>query len=146
MRQPASRHQREVNVWRLFESAVSDVRTAIAALGRDRRPARFAADLDEPLARLELPAVRQLLAERTAFAPGRELSEALFPTSDLREAERLQDETAAARDLLVPTGDLVTRSTGVSAKNGSRNLRSNTVWATMAFCSSERGTRFLKSS
>ena len=47
MRQPASRHQREVNVWRLFESAVSDVRTAIAALGRDRRPARFAADLDE---------------------------------------------------------------------------------------------------
>jgi hypothetical protein len=47
VRQPASRHQREVNVWRLFESAVRDVRTAIAALGRDRRPARFAADLDE---------------------------------------------------------------------------------------------------
>jgi len=47
VRQPASRHQREVNVWRLFESAVSDVRTAIVALGRDRRPARFAADLDE---------------------------------------------------------------------------------------------------
>lgn len=47
VRQPASRHQREVNVWRLFESAVSDVRTAIAALGRDRRQARFAADLDE---------------------------------------------------------------------------------------------------
>ncbi|MEX0709931.1 MAG: hypothetical protein WD116_01865 [Chloroflexota bacterium] len=47
VRQPASRHQREVNVWRLFESAVHDVRTAIAALGRDRRTARFAADLDE---------------------------------------------------------------------------------------------------
>jgi hypothetical protein len=47
VRQPASRHQREVNVWRLFETAVHDVRTAIAALGRDRRPARFAADLDE---------------------------------------------------------------------------------------------------
>jgi hypothetical protein len=47
VRQPASRHQREVNVWRLFEMAVHDVRTAIAALGRDRRPARFAADLDE---------------------------------------------------------------------------------------------------
>ena len=31
------------------------------------------------LARLELPAVRALLAERTAFAPGRELAEALFP-------------------------------------------------------------------
>src|SRR5439155_1569163 len=52
------------------------------------------------LARLELPAVRRLLAERTAFAPGRELAEALFPTTDLREAERLQDETAAGRDLL----------------------------------------------
>jgi len=47
VRQPASRHQREVNVWRLFESAVRDVRTAIGALGRDRRTARFAADLDE---------------------------------------------------------------------------------------------------
>ncbi|HLE89260.1 MAG TPA: hypothetical protein VI733_04330 [Candidatus Limnocylindria bacterium] len=47
VRQPASRHQREVNVWRLFESAVRDVRIAVAALGRDRRPARFAVDLDE---------------------------------------------------------------------------------------------------
>jgi hypothetical protein len=47
VRQPASRNQREVNIWRLFESSVNDVRTAIAALGRDRRPARFAADLDE---------------------------------------------------------------------------------------------------
>lgn len=47
VRQPASRHQREVNVWRLFEAAVGDVRTAVAALGRDRRPARFAADLEE---------------------------------------------------------------------------------------------------
>jgi hypothetical protein len=47
VRQPASRHQREVNVWRLFEAAVADVRTAVAALGRDRRPARFAAGLEE---------------------------------------------------------------------------------------------------
>ncbi|HET6381245.1 MAG TPA: hypothetical protein VFH63_09510 [candidate division Zixibacteria bacterium] len=47
VRQPASRHQREVNVWRLFESAVRDVRTAIAALGRERRPARFAAGLED---------------------------------------------------------------------------------------------------
>jgi hypothetical protein len=47
VRQPASRYQREVNVWRLFEAAVADVRTAIAALGRDRRPARFAAGLEE---------------------------------------------------------------------------------------------------
>jgi hypothetical protein len=47
VRQPASRHHREVNVWRLFEVAYHDVRTALAALGRDRRPVRFAADLDE---------------------------------------------------------------------------------------------------
>ena len=47
VRQPASRYQREANVWRLFETAVDDVRTALAALGRDRRPARFAAGLEE---------------------------------------------------------------------------------------------------
>ncbi len=47
VRQPASRFQREVNVWRLFEAAVRDVRTAVAALGRDRRPVRFAASLEE---------------------------------------------------------------------------------------------------
>lgn len=47
VRQPASRHQREVNVWRLFVDAVADVRTAVAALGHERRPARFAADLNE---------------------------------------------------------------------------------------------------
>jgi hypothetical protein len=47
VRQPASRYQREVNVWRLFEASVGDVRTAIAALGKDRRPARFAAGLEE---------------------------------------------------------------------------------------------------
>ncbi len=47
VRQPASRHQREVNVWRLFEAAFRDVRTAIAALGRERRAARFATDYDD---------------------------------------------------------------------------------------------------
>src|SRR5438874_12557162 len=47
VRQPASRHQREVNVWQLFEASFRDVRTAIAALGRARRPARFAADIDD---------------------------------------------------------------------------------------------------
>jgi hypothetical protein len=47
VRQPASRHQREVNVWRLFEASFQDVRTAIAALGRERRPARFATDIDD---------------------------------------------------------------------------------------------------
>ena len=67
------------------------------------------------LARLELPAVRRLLAERTAFAPGRELAETLFPTTDLREAERLQEETAAARDLL--------RKSPSSGLRGARDIR-----------------------
>ncbi|HEX2883239.1 MAG TPA: hypothetical protein VHQ42_01575, partial [Candidatus Limnocylindria bacterium] len=47
VRQPASRHQREVNVWRAFEQAYRDVRAAIVALGRDAREARFAADYGE---------------------------------------------------------------------------------------------------
>jgi hypothetical protein len=47
VRQPASRHQREVNVWRLFESSYRDVRTAVAALGRERRSVRFASDLGD---------------------------------------------------------------------------------------------------
>ena len=47
VRQPASRYQREVNVWRLFEGAYADVRTALEALGRDRRPARFATDFND---------------------------------------------------------------------------------------------------
>ncbi len=44
VRQPASRHQREVNVWRAFEEAFRDVRAAIAMLPRDRNEVRFAAD------------------------------------------------------------------------------------------------------
>jgi DNA mismatch repair protein MutS2 len=55
---------------------------------------------ERALATLEYPAIRALLAERTSLAPGRELAEALAPTSDLVDAERLQDETAAARALL----------------------------------------------
>ncbi|HYK97770.1 MAG TPA: endonuclease MutS2 [Candidatus Acidoferrales bacterium] len=55
---------------------------------------------ERSFATLELPAVRALLAERSSFIPGRELAEAIAPTTDLREAERLQDETAAARTLL----------------------------------------------
>ena len=44
VRQPASRHQREVNVWRAFEDAYRDVRAAIVAVAADRRDVRFAAD------------------------------------------------------------------------------------------------------
>jgi hypothetical protein len=46
VRQPASRHQREVNVWRAFTDAYGEVRAAIAGLG-DRHEARFAADFGE---------------------------------------------------------------------------------------------------
>src|SRR5690606_8986865 len=47
VRQPASRHQREVNAWRAFEEAYRDVRTAIASLPRGREEIRFAADYGE---------------------------------------------------------------------------------------------------
>jgi hypothetical protein len=47
VRQPASRHQREVNVWRAFEQAYRDVRTAVAAVRDDRHPAQFAAEYGE---------------------------------------------------------------------------------------------------
>ncbi len=47
VRQPASRHQREINVWRAFEEAVGEVRGVLAEVARDRRPARFAADAGE---------------------------------------------------------------------------------------------------
>ena len=53
------------------------------------------------LARLEYPAIRALLAERTAFLPGRELALALHPTSDLREAERMGYKLAIVPGLLI---------------------------------------------
>ena len=46
VRQPASRHQREVNLWQEFETAYREVRTIIGALG-ERHPVRFAADFGE---------------------------------------------------------------------------------------------------
>jgi DNA mismatch repair protein MutS2 len=70
---------------------------------------------ERALVTLEYPAIRALLAERSSFAPGRELAEALTPVSDVREAERLQDETAAARDLRSAQ-----RSAGIG---GARDIR-----------------------
>ena len=55
---------------------------------------------ERSLATLELPAVRRLLAERSQFIPGRELAEQIAPVSGVRDAERLQDETEAARSLI----------------------------------------------
>jgi hypothetical protein len=47
VRQPASRHQREVNVWRAFEQAYRDVRTAVAAVADERHQAQFASEYGE---------------------------------------------------------------------------------------------------
>lgn len=49
---------------------------------------------------LELTAVREIVAESTSFTPGRELAEAMTPVTEVAEVERLQDETAAARELM----------------------------------------------
>ncbi|MCV0404339.1 MAG: hypothetical protein K5924_11655 [Chloroflexi bacterium] len=46
VRQPASRHQREINLWHAFEAAFREVRDVIAAHG-ERGEARFAADFGE---------------------------------------------------------------------------------------------------
>ncbi|HEX9495269.1 MAG TPA: endonuclease MutS2 [Candidatus Limnocylindria bacterium] len=54
---------------------------------------------EKTLGTLEFTRVRELLAERTSFAPGRERALALVPESELSQAERLQDETAAAKAL-----------------------------------------------
>ena len=55
---------------------------------------------EKTLVTLEFTAVRALLAERTSFPPGREQAEAAVPEVTLAAAERLQDETAAARELM----------------------------------------------
>jgi DNA mismatch repair protein MutS2 len=57
---------------------------------------------------LELPAIREIVAERTSFEPGRELAQAMAPVTDIGEAERLHDETQAARQLVaaVPSAGL----------------------------------------
>jgi DNA mismatch repair protein MutS2 len=67
------------------------------------------------LATLEFTTIRGLLAERTSFAPGRELAEALVPATTLADAQRLQEETAAARAL-------VARSPAVGL-GGARDIR-----------------------
>ena len=55
---------------------------------------------ERALATLEFTTVRGMLAERTGFAPGYELAMTLEPSTALADAERLQDETMAARQLL----------------------------------------------
>ncbi|GAC1491009.1 MAG: endonuclease MutS2 [Candidatus Limnocylindrales bacterium] len=55
---------------------------------------------EKTLQTLEFTTVRTLLAERTSFTPGRELALTVSPETTLAAAERLQEETAAARELM----------------------------------------------
>jgi len=67
------------------------------------------------LTTLEFTTVRVLLAERTSFTPGRERALALEPETDLASAERLQDETAAAKALV--------RATPSAGLRGAQDIR-----------------------
>ena len=67
------------------------------------------------LGTLEFTAVRALLSERTSFTPGRERALTLEPETDLAAAERLQDETAAAKALI--------RATPSAGLRGAQDIR-----------------------
>ncbi len=70
---------------------------------------------EKTLATLEFTTVRGLLAERTSFTPGREQALELAPETDLAAAERLQDETAAAKALV--------RATPSAGLRGAQDIR-----------------------
>ena len=70
---------------------------------------------EKTLGTLEFTTVRELLAERTSFTPGRERALALEPETDLAAAERLQDETAAAKALV--------RATPSAGLRGAQDIR-----------------------
>ena len=67
------------------------------------------------LGTLEFTTVRGLLSERTSFTPGRERALTLEPETDLAAAERLQDETAAAKALI--------RATPSAGLRGAQDIR-----------------------
>ena len=67
------------------------------------------------LGTLEFTTVRGLLAERTSFGPGRERALELLPETELAAAERLQDETAAAKALV--------RATPSAGLRGAQDIR-----------------------
>ncbi|HLV44606.1 MAG TPA: hypothetical protein VKY39_06590, partial [Aggregatilineales bacterium] len=68
------------------------------------------------LTKLELNKILARLAEYAAFSASRELLEALTPTSDLAEAQRRQQETTEARQLLEENSQLTI--------GGARDVRS----------------------
>jgi DNA mismatch repair protein MutS2 len=83
----------------------------------DHRIARGVAPMtsEKTLGTLEFTTVRGLVADRTSFTPGRERALALAPETDLAAAERLQDETAAARALI--------RATPSAGLRGAQDIR-----------------------
>src|SRR5437762_2105793 len=70
---------------------------------------------EKTFATLEFTTVRGLLADRTSFTPGREQALELAPETDLASAERLQDETAAAKALV--------RATPSAGLRGAQDIR-----------------------
>ncbi len=70
---------------------------------------------EKTLGTLEFTTVREMLAERTSFAPGHERALALAPETDIAIAERLQDETAAAKALV--------RAKPASGLRGAQDIR-----------------------
>ena len=55
---------------------------------------------DKSIRTLELPRILALLADQTNSETARERTLAIFPRTEVREVERLQDETDAARDMI----------------------------------------------
>ena len=49
---------------------------------------------------LELPTILKMLADQCSCEAARERALAIWPRTELREVERLQDETDAARDMI----------------------------------------------
>src|SRR5258708_5346421 len=92
-----------------------DVRRAMAVLGHGVPRGVASMTSEKTLATLEFTTVRGLLAERTSFTPGREQALELAPETDLAAAERLQDETTAAKALV--------RATPSAGLRGAQDIR-----------------------
>ena len=134
VRQPASRHQREVNVWRAFSEAYGEVRVAIEALG-DRHEARFAADFGE-LGGMTSANVLWLRARASVvgqYLPSRRRrSRALRPRSepDHRGAGvRVPGHAAGSSDARRPRRCASSRSSeAVATRREPRQPRCATAW------------------
>ncbi len=55
---------------------------------------------DKSIRTLELPRILQLLADQTNSEAARERTLAIYPRTDVRDVERLQEETEAAREMI----------------------------------------------